>query len=564
MRTAPFLAVLLLTSIALSGLGLAAPPTEGNTVTVTDSETWVGGSFEGTVVVAEGGALQWSGEVAVKQNSKIIVEEGGTLHMEEVTMVGEGIASTLLIYDGTNVTVDENIDDDDATLNVYFNIDVPETAYLNLTVGDATTNNITGESASFTVDLTQPVDILVDHNYPLRLGIAYIELFHSNAELLTIPAEDLVQQGGNVIWNAAAFDVENYGATIIKDSMIQGANITCVGTCSIEESYLYGSGPIQVMDGSHINFEESTMLGSRTDEDIILHDQATINYENSTGTGGYTDAWIRLLSKRELVVNAPTATVTATGIGYNGNTINTVIIGDPLNPSTWNVNIGTSEHKRIVEWVDGNGVYNKEAGTIKITVESNWGNFVADAAAPQVSSATIDVVYPQLSIDKVEPESVTGETNRGKGVMVTISNIGTVAADPNVRCYVDDVEAQTTANSADWAVVPGQTKDVPITWYHNSDGAVKLDCRFLYPDVLEPVSEAISSETGTKSSEVSWTTAEEVEDLPLVLYAVIVVLVLLLTVFVVIQARVAKLERKEYMAGEMDEEETPFWDNKEE
>ena len=95
MRTAPFLAVLLLTSIALSGLGLAAPPTEGNTVTVTDSETWVGGSFEGTVVVAEGGTLQWSGEVAVKQNSKIIVEEGGTLDMEEVTMVGEGIASTL-------------------------------------------------------------------------------------------------------------------------------------------------------------------------------------------------------------------------------------------------------------------------------------------------------------------------------------------------------------------------------------------------------------------------------------------------------------------------------------
>ena len=71
MRTAPFLAVLLLTSIALSGLGLAAPPTEGNTVTVTDSETWVGGSFEGTVVVAEGGTLQWSGEVAVKQLSLI-------------------------------------------------------------------------------------------------------------------------------------------------------------------------------------------------------------------------------------------------------------------------------------------------------------------------------------------------------------------------------------------------------------------------------------------------------------------------------------------------------------
>ena len=36
------------------------------------------------------------------------------------------------------------------------------------------------------------------------------------------------------------------------------------------------------------------MLGSRTDEDIILHDQATIEYTNSS-EGGYTDAWIRLL-----------------------------------------------------------------------------------------------------------------------------------------------------------------------------------------------------------------------------------------------------------------------------
>ena len=146
----------------------------------------------------------------------------------------------------------------------------------------------------------------------------------------------------------------------------------------------------------------------------------------------------------ELIVNAPVATVLGTGIGYGGDTINTVIYGELDDSSTWTVNIGTNEHKRIVEWLDGDGVYRQESASIKVTVETNWGNFVEDVVAPRTSSANIDVVYPQLSIDKVEPEAVTADTGRSHGVMVTISNTGTVAADPNVRCYVDDVEAQTT------------------------------------------------------------------------------------------------------------------------
>ena len=49
----------------------------------------------------------------------------------------------------------------------------------------------------------------------------------------------------------------------------------------------------------------SLISGSRTDEDIILRDEATIDYQNSQGTGGTTDAWIRLLSQRTLNTNIP-------------------------------------------------------------------------------------------------------------------------------------------------------------------------------------------------------------------------------------------------------------------
>ena len=525
----------MLISITLASPVLASPPSQGDTVTVSDSVTWTDGTFDGEIIIQNGGELQWTGDVDVREGSKIIVEEGGMLQLDSAHLKGENAASTLLIYDATEIEIDAEIADTSATMTLYFNVDVPETAHLNLTIDETTTNDITGTSKSFTVDLSQTVNIVVDHFYPLFLGITHVELFHSNAELMTISADELTQQGGNIVWNEASFSIENYGTLVIEDSTITSANLTCVGDCSIDNSDLYGSGPIHVVDGTHLDFLGSTMLGSRTDEDIVLHDQASIDYTNSTGTGGYTDAWIRLLSKRDLVVNAPTATVVATGIGYGATTINTIINGDPTDSSTWTVNIGTSEQKRIVEWLDGNGVYGQESGTVKITVETNWGNFVADAAAPQATSANINVVYPQISIDKVEPEAVTADT--GHGVMVTISNTGTIAVDPNVRCFVDDVEADTTANTANWAVEPGETKDVPITWYHYSDEAVQLNCNFLYPDVLEPVSSLIASDAGTTSGEVSWTTVEEAGELPILLYAGVILAVVVFAAVIAVRAR---------------------------
>jgi len=548
MRTAAFLTIVMLTTITLCSPVLASAPTDGSTTTITDSVSWNGGTFDGEIIILDGAELHWTGEIDIEQDARIIVEEGGVLHFDDLGVQTENAASILHLYDGTQIEIDENIDDTAATMNIYFDIDVPEEAYLNITVDEATTNDITGESATFAVDLSQSVNIIVDHYYPFVFGITHIELFHSNAELLVMNAAELSQTGGIIYWNQATFSIENQGTFIAEQSMIMAADIACEGTCTIDSSELYGSGPIHVADGSSLTFRDSNMLGSRTDEDIILHDQASINYDNSTGTGGYTDAWIRLLSKRELVVNAPVATVVATGIGYSEASINTVIYGDLDDASTWTVNIGTNEHKRIVEWLDGNGVYGQESGTIKITVETNWGNFVVDTVAPRTSSANINVVYPQLSIDKVEPEAVTADTGRTHGVMVTISNTGQIAADPNVRCYVGEIEAQTTASTANWAVEPGQTKDVPISWYHYEDGAAQLTCMFLYPDVLEPVSNFIASDAGMTSGEVSFTTAEEVEELPIILYAIIIVIVLILAGVLAIRA--GKEAVKEYVAPE--------------
>ena len=143
---------------------------------------------------------------------------------------------------------------------------------------------------------------------------------------------------------------------------------------------------------------------------------------------------------------------------------------------------------------------------------------------------------------------MTADTGRTHGVMVTISNTGTIAVDPNVRCHVGDAEADTTANTADWAVEPGETKDVPISWYHYTDEAVQLTCKFFYPDVLEPVSDLISSEAGSTSGEVSWTTPEESDRFPVVLYAVIILIVVVFSVIVAMRA--GSNVSKDYVADE--------------
>ena len=124
----------MLISITLASPVLASPPSQGDTVTVSDSVTWTDGTFDGEIIIQNGGELQWTGDVDVKEGSKIIVEEGGILELDSANLVGENAASTLLIYDATEIEIDAEIADTSATMTLYFNIDVPESAHLNLSL----------------------------------------------------------------------------------------------------------------------------------------------------------------------------------------------------------------------------------------------------------------------------------------------------------------------------------------------------------------------------------------------------------------------------------------------
>ena len=113
---------------------------------------------------------------------------------------------------------------------------------------------------------------------------------------------------------------------------------------------------------------DSILSGSRTDEDIVLHDEASIVYTNNQGTGGSTDAWIRLLSQRTLSTNLFQEGVDVYDMGWGAADWNDLTDD---NGDLVLVDVGpTTEHKRIVEWMDGDGVVHQENAQITVSITS--------------------------------------------------------------------------------------------------------------------------------------------------------------------------------------------------
>ena len=65
MRTATLLTIVMLTSVTLCSPVLASAPSDGSTVTVTDSVSWNGGTFDGEIIIKDGAELHWTGEIDI-------------------------------------------------------------------------------------------------------------------------------------------------------------------------------------------------------------------------------------------------------------------------------------------------------------------------------------------------------------------------------------------------------------------------------------------------------------------------------------------------------------------
>jgi hypothetical protein len=255
------------------------------------------------------------------------------------------------------------------------------------------------------------------------------------------------------------------------------------------------------------------LAGSRTDEDIVLNDQASITYTNSQGTGGTTDAWIRLLSERTLSTNIPNGSLDISGIGWGSSSWNDLT--DANGDIVLVAGGSTNEHKRIVEWMDGAGVVHQEDATITLSISSSWGTFSTTIDAPTTSSGTMHLDLPYIAVTALEPEDTTATVNKSIGMMATVSNTGNASLSGlvNVWCYVGGEIAETTQVSVSLAA--GETKDVPLSWYDYTAGERALTCKPLIPAAFNDITDLVADQSGATTENITWEYAPEVEDSPM-------------------------------------------------
>ena len=556
MRTAVSLIFLLLIASSMSALTASAEVTnDGSTITVTGTETWnASNPIDLDMTVTDGATLFVDESTTVNAGVTITVATGGSLILNG-DLMGSELDAGLLVYNATELHL--NFGDLSETGQVRINFDhvIPETAMFNITIGDETRDAVGFDH----VDIPAPLNgttLLVEFHiyYFFATQITSVQALHSGSGgTVVIDAEELNHTAGSLKWNSAAFTLDVQGSFTMNSAIVAGAEISCAHICEINSATLTGSAPVHVLDGGALTVDSSMIQGSRTDEDIIVNDAAQISYTNSNGTGGQTDAWIRLLSQRSLQTNAGNITVHATGLGYWGSTI------DNLTDSNGHVNFALSDQARIVEWVDGNGDYHQESAEILLTLSSNWGNFNTTIVAPRTPTATAQVPLPYISVKSIDLKESTGSIGSKVSGDVVVENTGSVAVTGvNFWCYVGEELQDTTQMTV--SLMPGESKTVYVSWYANSVGTQALECRALVPNVLKSITGNITNTDGATSQDITWKVADEPEDQPLTIYAILVGIVLVGTYLFSNQAskKIAAQQRENAAVTEDSSEEKEY------
>ena len=518
------LLVMLFSISVLSPLTNAEPPTDGTTVNITSDETWSsGGTLDGTIIVEDGATLTITSNYIVEEGSSIVVEEGATLDLTEgASLESVDVSAGRMLTLGSQLHLDFGDVAETGLLQIHLDAIVPATAEFNATLDTATVDVAALNSQIIEFDDVPLNGTLLNVTFSIYTFAdvkvtKVIAIF--DGEQSQIDAEEMNTTNANLWWYNAAFDLTVHGDFSMTSGELRGGDITCHGTCTIEASSLVGSAPVEVPTTGSLSVSDSSIFGSRADEDIILYDDAEISYINTNGTGGFTDAWVRLLSSRTIYTNIPNGSIDIMNLGYGA--------------ADWNdltdeqgvlvlVEEGENEHRRMIEWMDSNGIVHQEDGSITLSISSNWGTFATTISAPTTPVGYLNLSLPYVVVDSVEPSEVTGTVNKSIGLMLTVSNTGQADATANFRCYVNGEDADTAPSTITVSLVAGNTTKVPISWWANTDGAQQLTCKPFLPTLLEPIADLVVDMDGATSDEVSWTYAEESEDTPLIIYAVVV------------------------------------------
>jgi hypothetical protein len=543
------LALLLSLLLLTTPLAAAAPPSGGDSNTVSSSETWTEDAhMNGHVVVANGATLTVNANITIDTGSSITVEEGGQLVVTNGALLSDDLNAGLMV-NSMFATLTLNFGDlaDDGVLQLKFNHAIDSNSKMNVTLGDETINASGLDLIQFDAPLNN-TDLIVtfDSYYFTPTYVLWAKAIYGGGNTETLLAQDIDAADAPLYWFQSGFDIHAHGDLTITSSTVSGANIHCESLCQFDNTELVGSAPIEAATTSSVAVLNSIISGSRSDEDIILHDQAQITYTNSQGTGGTTDAWVRLLAQRSLSTNIPNGSLDIYDIGYKANDWNDLT--DENGDIVFVESGTTNEWKRMIEWMDGDGLVQQEDATITLSISSSWGTFSKTIDAPTTSEGSLELALPYVAVTSVSPVENTAVANKSISGMVTVANTGDAdVSGVNIWCYNGDEIVETTQMVV--SLTAGESKDVPFTWYMYEAGDAALTCKPLLPSALNGIADLVVDDAGATSEVVTWEYQEEVEEFPLIIWIVAIAGFMGLALVIASQSRKVA-EAKSYTAHE--------------
>ncbi|MDC3245328.1 hypothetical protein OAT52_00005, partial [bacterium] len=309
-RATIIVAFFMISTILFMPTGLSQPQTDGTTQVITSSESWdTNSELNGDVTVTEGATLTISGQISIATGSSILIDSGANLVLTgELSALEMSSGVFMEVYDTTVLQPNFTGLVDSGTLRINMAKDYFSTMDVNVTVGDNTVAWTGEEYIDYSIDFNDlAINVSFQGFWQFPVWIDSIQAFDSNGVIYNLDADEWQHNNGvlKTEEGEASYSIIVKGNFDSNSGSIEGADLSCSGVCTIDNSTLSWSSPVNVADSGTLSIMTSVINGSRTYEDIIVHDTAIINYDTTTmiGTGGPTDSWIRLLSQRVISTN---------------------------------------------------------------------------------------------------------------------------------------------------------------------------------------------------------------------------------------------------------------------
>ncbi len=533
MRRIAMLQMLLITTTVLASAVPSALADSAETV-ISDNVTWTGEqTIDGTVRVVSGGHLTIDGaEVRMHTGSRIVVEAGGNLSLQQANLVAEETPTAIAsmgYWDDANMSKfkvpGEGIS---GSFSVKMQALEGHSYYGGAAHVDGESVTINGSTHTFSfADGTGDVWIGLTGYSSSAVTVASITIEPATGSSSTILGNDL-ESVNMMAAGTQGFGIEVLGGMVAVNSVISGGQIFVNGSMSADDSGFDRVGPVIIGDSGRVELlGESSFLGSLDDHDVRGGPESEIYWgEGVIGSGGLIDRWERRVSGQTIQVDADYVVLRVTGIGPQELSQEIFSLGGFASVDSGRervVEIGYSDGTvwtesaviEVVTYVTGwnpesSGIGNYGGGTVAL----GWAqNTILDSGTPFVEWESLDI----------SEGAATKSTGQSMPIQARLANRGTAAALLYFTC--DVFETGMEANIGGYQEVridAGESVEASFGWRSSDVGEATLSCRILTPTQL--VDDGAFGGGSMTTGLATWTEPVEDDSLPIIsLLAAIVV-----------------------------------------